>query len=291
VPAAPSSAWKAYLALAFGVLCIGLSAIFVKIAAAPGVVSAFYRLFFASLVLVPIWLLRTPHLPAASILRATLFGGVFFVIDLVLWNAALLLTGAGVATLLANNAPLWVGLAAWLFLHERLGANFWAGLFVALAGMLLIVGGSGIRLDGDSLGNLMAIGASLFYAAYLLTTQRVRAAMDTVSFMAISVGTGAILLLIAALLFQQPLVGYAPYQWLALLALGLVSQVGGWLSINYALGHIPATRVSVTLLAQAVVTTFIAVPLLGEIPTPAQLAGGVLVLGGIYWVYNGNTPA
>jgi drug/metabolite transporter (DMT)-like permease len=106
-----------------------------------------------------------------------------------------------------------------------------------------------------------------------------------------SVGTGAILLLIAALLFQQPLVGYAPSQWLALLALGLVSQVGGWLSINYSLGHIPATRVSVTLLAQAVVTTFIAVPLLGEIPTPAQLAGGVLVLGGIYWVYNGNRPA
>ena len=291
VPAAPYLNWKAYLALAFGVLCIGLSAIFVKIAAAPGVVSAFYRVFFASLVLVPLWLLRRPPLPAPSILRATLFGGVFFVIDLVLWNASLLLTGAGVATLLANNAPLWVGLAAWLFLHERLTANFWVGLFVALAGMVLIVGGSGLQLDGNNLGNLMAIGASLFYAAYLLTTQRVRAAMDTVSFMAISLGTGAILLLIAALLFRQPLFGYALHQWLALLALGLISQVGGWLSINYTLGHIPATRVSVTLLAQAVVTTLVAVPILGEMPTLGQLAGGALVLGGIYWVYNGKKPA
>ena len=288
---APSSPCKAYLALTFGVLCIGLSAIFVKIAAAPGVVSAFYRVFFASLVLVPLWLLRRPQLPPQAVLRATLLGGVFFATDLVLWNASLLLTGAGVATLLANNAPLWVGLAAWLFLHERLNANFWVGLFVALGGMVLIVGGTAIRLDGNNLGNLMAISASIFYAAYLLTTQRVRAVVDTVSFMAISVSTGAILLLVAALVFQQPLVGYAPSQWLALLALGLISQVGGWLSINYSLGHIPATRVSVTLLAQAVVTTLVAVPILGELPTPVQLAGGALVLGGIYWVYNGKTPA
>jgi drug/metabolite transporter (DMT)-like permease len=288
VPAATASNWKAYLALAFGVLCIGLSAIFVKIAGAPGVVSAFYRVFFAGLILVPLWLLRAPKLPAPAILRATLWGGAFFAVDLVLWNAALLLTGAGVATLLANNAPLWVGLAAWLFLHERLTANFWIGLSVALGGMVLIVGGGGIQFDAGNLGNLMAIGASIFYAAYLLTTQRVRAAMDTVSFMAISVSTGAALLLIAALVFQQPLMGYAPQQWLALLALGLISQVGGWLSINYALGHIPATRVSVTLLAQAVVTTLVAIPILGEIPTLTQLAGGVLVLGGIYWVYNGK---
>jgi drug/metabolite transporter (DMT)-like permease len=288
VLAATASNWKAYLALAFGVLCIGLSAIFVKIAGAPGVVSAFYRVFFAGLILVPLWLLRAPKLPAPAILRVTLWGGAFFAVDLVLWNAALLLTGAGVATLLANNAPLWVGLAAWLFLHERLTANFWIGLSVALGGMVLIVGGGGIQFDAGNLGNLMAIGASIFYAAYLLTTQRVRAAMDTVSFMAISVSTGAALLLIAALVFQQPLMGYAPQQWLALLALGLISQVGGWLSINYALGHIPATRVSVTLLAQAVVTTLVAIPILGEIPTLTQLAGGVLVLGGIYWVYNGK---
>jgi drug/metabolite transporter (DMT)-like permease len=291
VSSAPSSPrWKAYLALSFGVLCIGLSAIFVKIAAAPGLVSAFYRVFFAAIVLVPLWLVRKPQLPPPSILRATLLGGVFFAVDLYLWNASLLLTGAGVATLLANNAPLWVGLAAWLFLHERLTTNFWMGLFIALGGMTLIVlGGSGLQFDAHNLGNLMAIGASLFYAAYLLTTQRVRTAMDTVSFMAISVSTSAVLLLTGAFVFQQPLVGFEPQQWLALLALGLISQVGGWLAINYALGHIPATRVSVTLLAQAVVTTLVAVPILGELPTFVQLAGGALVLGGIYWVYNSKS--
>jgi drug/metabolite transporter (DMT)-like permease len=70
--------------------------------------------------------------------------------------------------------------------------------------------------------------------------------------------------------------------------LGIVSQLGGWLSINYALGHIQATQVSVTLLAQAVVTTLVAIPVLGELPAPVQIVGGVMVLGGIYWVYRGR---
>ena len=191
----PSPGAGAYLALGFGVLCIGLSAIFVKLAGVPGPVSAFYRVFFATLLLTPWWLLRRRPLPSRRVLLATCFGGLFFAADLVLWNSALMLTDAGVATLLANNAPIWVGLAAWLFLHERLTANFWLGLAVAMIGMVLIVGVGGSLLTGSGLGNLLAIGASLLYAAYLLTTQRVRAQMDTMTFMMVSMGVGVVLLL------------------------------------------------------------------------------------------------
>ncbi len=282
----PGSA--AYVALGFGVLCIGLSAIFVKLAAVPGPVSAFYRVFFATLLLTPWWLLRRRPLPSRRVLLATCFGGLFFAADLVLWNSAIMLTDAGVATLLANNAPIWVGLAAWLFLHERLTANFWLGLAVAMIGMVLIVGVGGSLLTSSGLGNLLAIGASLLYAAYLLTTQRVRAQMDTMTFMMVSMGVGVVLLLPLNLAWGLPLTGFSLNTWAALLALGIVSQLGGWLSINYALGHIQATRVSVTLLAQAVVTTLVAIPVLGEVPAPLQIVGGVMVLGGIYWVYRGR---
>ena len=283
----PGSA--AYLALGFGVLCIGLSAIFVKLAGVPGPVSAFYRVFFAVVLLTPWWLLRRRPLPSRRVLLATCFGGLFFAADLVLWNSAIMLTDAGVATLLANNAPIWVGLAAWLFLHERLTANFWLGLAVAMIGMVLIVGVGGSLLTGSGLGNLLAVGASLLYAAYLLTTQRVRAQMDTMTFMMVSMGVGVVLLLPLNLAWGLPLTGFSLNTWAALLALGIVSQLGGWLSINYALGHIQATRVSVTLLAQAVVTTLVAIPVLGELPAPLQIVGGVMVLGGIYWVYRGRT--
>lgn len=288
VTSRPQPGAAAYVALGFGVLCIGLSAIFVKLAGVPGPVSAFYRVFFAVVLLTPWWLLRRRALPSRRVLLATAFGGFFFAADLVLWNSAILLTDAGVATLLANNAPIWVGLAAWLFLHERLTANFWVGLTLSMVGMVLIVGVSGSLFTGSGLGNLMAVGASLLYAAYLLTTQRVRARMDTTTFMMLSMAVGVVLLLPICLAWDLPLTGFSPTTWGALLALGIVSQLGGWLSINYALGHIQATQVSVTLLAQAVVTTLVAIPVLGELPAPVQIVGGVMVLGGIYWVYRGR---
>jgi drug/metabolite transporter (DMT)-like permease len=180
-------------------------------------------------------------------------------------------------------------LAAWLFFHERLTANFWLGLAVAMIGMVLIVGVSGSLFTGSGLGNLLAIGASVLYAAYLLTTQRVRAQMDTTTFMMLSMAVGVVLLLVISLLGGLPLTGFSLTTWVALLGLGIISQLGGWLAINYALGHIQATRVSVTLLAQAVVTTLVAIPVLGELPTPVQAVGGALVLGGIYWVYRGRS--
>jgi drug/metabolite transporter (DMT)-like permease len=79
-----------------------------------------------------------------------------------------------------------------------------------------------------------------------------------------------------------PLWGFTFDQYAALVALGLISHVAGWLCINYALGHLRASLTSVSLLAQPVITAVASVPLLGEALSVAQVAGGALVLGGIY---------
>ncbi len=274
----------AYLALGLGILCIGLSAIFVKLAGVPGVVSGFYRVFIAAVFLVPWWFARGRQMPSRRVLPLVVVGGVFFGLDLALWNTALLITSAAQATLLANNAPLWVGLGALVLFREKLNGIYWLGLFLALLGMVFVArpaSAAGFALDA---GSLMAIGASILYAGYLLTTQRVRATTSTVTFMTVSVVTSSILLLTIGLATHAPFTGYPLQSWLALLGLGLVSQVGGWLSINYALGHLPATQVSVSLLGQVLVTTLIAIPLFGEIPAPIQVLGGALVLAGIYLV-------
>ena len=118
----------AYLALAAGILCIGFSAIFVKLAGVPGPVSAFYRILIAGMVILPWWLFRGSSLPSRRDLFLTLAGGVFFALDLALWNTSLLLTSAATATLLANNAPLWVGLGAVFLFRERLSLYYWLGL-------------------------------------------------------------------------------------------------------------------------------------------------------------------
>jgi drug/metabolite transporter (DMT)-like permease len=91
-------------------------------------------------------------------------------------------------------------------------------------------------------------------------------------------------LLVLNLAMGTALTGFSPRAWMALAGLGLISQLGGWLAINYALGHLRAAPVSVCLLAQTVVTALVSMPLLGEYLRANQISGGVLVLAGIYFV-------
>jgi drug/metabolite transporter (DMT)-like permease len=237
----------------------------------------------ASLVLLPWWLASRRRPPPRRALRLTALGGAFFALDLLLWNTALLMTSAAQATLLANNAPIWVGLGAMVFLREKLPRLYWIGLFLALFGMVLVARPAGAQGLFDR-GNLLALISSLFYAAYLLSTQRVRSSTDTLTFMTASVISSSVTLLVICLATGAPLVGYPAVTWLALLGLGLVSQVGGWLSINYVLGVLPASRVSVSLLGQVVVTAILAIFLFGELPTAGQVLGAAIVLAGIYLV-------
>ncbi len=83
---------------------------------------------------------------------------------------------------------------------------------------------------------------------------------------------GSVILLAVNLAQGLPLTGFAPQTWLALLGLALITHVGGWLAINYALGHLRASIVSVTLLAQPVMTALFSIPLLGEDLFPLQIS-------------------
>jgi drug/metabolite transporter (DMT)-like permease len=93
-------------------------------------------------------------------------------------------------------------------------------------------------------------------------------------------------LLLISLGMRMPLTGYPAQSWLSFLGAALVSQVGGYLSIAYALGHLPASIVSPSLTGQPVVTALLAIPLLGEALHTEQWLGGLVVLIGIYLVHS-----
>jgi drug/metabolite transporter (DMT)-like permease len=282
---------RIYGALAFGVVCISLSAIFTKWTHLPGTVSAFYRIGIAELALLPLFagsVRRSGVRLGRAAWLVALAAGVFFALDLGLWNTALGGTSAASATLLGNDAPIIVGLIACVVLRERLGGVYWLGLVVALLGMGVIVGEDTLAHAGRlGVGDALALVAGGAYALYLVLTQRVRTHLNTVASLWIP-GLAAMLILFGFnLAAGHALWGFAPGTWLALIGLALVSQVAGWLAINYALGHVSAAVVSPTLLAQPVLTALIAVPLLGEDLTPRQMLGGLVALAGIYLVNRG----
>jgi len=265
------------------------SALFVRWARVPGAASALYRVLIAALVLLPWRLLSGQRRPAdrRAILLA-LAGGVFFAFDLLLYNNAVLRTSAATAVLLGNNAPIFVGLATWLFLGRRPRVAFWAGLGLALSGCALIVlvdaSKRGGTAAGDAGGDLFALSAAVFWAAYMVTTERVRTEMDTLTFNTVSVSASVLTLLAVCLASGAPLWGYSGRTWAALVALAFVSQLGAYYALVYALGHLPATVTSVSILSQVPLTAILAALFLGEPLSSAQLAGGAIVLTGIYVV-------
>lgn len=276
---------RAYLALAFGVFCVAWGATLIKIANVPGPASAFYRLLVASCVLLP-WQARyLPFRSQSKLILWTALAGVLFAVNAVLWNTSLLLTSAANSTVLANTAPLWVGLGTLVFFGQRLPRGFWTGLVVAFCGVVLLVGRDMLLHPSFGLGDLLAMGAAFLYSGSLLIIQRVRQSLNAFAVTTLMAAVGAVIVFGMCLAFGTPLTGYSLRTWLALLTLGVVSHVGGIVSVNYAIAHIGAAITSVTMLGQAALSATVALLVLGETLAPLQILGGALVLGGVYLVH------
>lgn len=285
---------RAYGALVLAIGGVTWSAIFVRLAGTPGPVSAFYRVLIAAAVLIP-WRLAVTRTAPTRLTSGidprrarwiAVGSGVFFALDLALWNTAIMHTETAIASLLGNLTPVFVGLLSWIALSRRPPRSFWAGLGLTLFGCVLILSG---HLDPSVsartlLGDALAIVASSFFAAYLLSTERVRVAMDTLTFNTLAIAGSLGTLTLICLALRLPLTGYPPRTWLALAGLGLISQLGAYYALVYALGHLPATVTSVSLLAQVPGTAVLAVLLLGEPLSRVQVAGAAIVLAGIYIV-------
>ena len=275
-----------YLALISGILALSLSALFVRWADAPGVVTSFYRMALAATFLFPFWFIQ-PHEHRNPGLRWFIFpilGGLFTALDHAVWSTAIGQTRVANATLLNNMAPLWVALFALLIWREKMRSLFWVGLLLALTGVTFVLGDDLLHRPQLGAGDLLAMLSSVFYAAYFLTTQSGRSHWHTLAYIWIVDLVAAVILFGITMLSGQSLGTYPTTTILAFLGTALISQVVGYFSVGYALGHLPAAVVAPTMIAQPVFTALLAIPLIGESLVPAQYIGGLAVLVGIYLV-------
>jgi drug/metabolite transporter (DMT)-like permease len=282
-PGSRPSRRAAYVSIAVGVFGVAWSAILVRWSGVSGLVSAFYRLGFATVAFLP-WRVavhdRTPTAKGGSH-RAAIIAGILFAADLAFFNSAVMMTSAANAALLGVNAPIFVALGGWILFKQRPHVRFWVGFALAFAGLAAIVGADVFVHPKLGLGDLFAVLGALCYGLYLLYVQRSRAGMDTLTFGVWSAGVGALCLLPVCLIARQPLIGFGWRSWASLVALALASQVMGQQLVAHALGRIPATASSIILLAQAPITALLAWPLLGEPLHGIQILGGAFVLAGI----------
>jgi drug/metabolite transporter (DMT)-like permease len=210
--------------------------------------------------------------------------GVCFAADLISWQHAVLLVGAGLATVVANFQVVVVAGLSWVLFGERPDRRLVAGVPLGLGGAILISGVLDRDAYGDDPGLGVAFGlvAAVAYSGYLLLIrQGNRHGRRTWgSLLDASVTAGVAALLAGMVIGDLVLLpGPAAFGWL--LAVALTSQVAGYGLINLSLPRLPAAVTSVLLLAQPVITVAAAALLLGERPSPLQLLGVVALLVGV----------
>ena len=276
---------SALFALIAGAACIALSPIWVRVADVGPTTSAFWRVCLAvPLLWILFFSLKTNETTSFRAQRVPLLlAGIAFAGDLAFWHWSIQYTSVANSTLLANLASIFVTLAAWLLWRQRPSGLFLAGLVMALLGVVLLVQASlafsATALLGDGLGVITAV----FYAWYLLSVKGLRdRGAGTLQLMAATTTITAVILLPVALASGEALLPGSASGWLKLLGLAWISHAAGQGLIAHALAHLPAAFTSVGLLLQPVIAAFFAWTLLGEPLVAVQVAGGTVVLAGIY---------
>jgi drug/metabolite transporter (DMT)-like permease len=277
-----------YLTLSLGILFLSLSPLFTHWADAPGIVTSFYRMLIAVLVLTPFYAKIFPPQSMAGATKLNwhqliipILAGVFSGFDHALWGTALKETSVANATLLNYISPLWVSLVAILILKERYKAYYWAGLVLVLTGSISVLNIFDTALTFNFKGEGFAMISSFFYAGYFLLTQKGRTYLTTLQQLFISLFACCITLGLIMLLFQLPLFGYSATTYMIFLASAIFSQLFGYFSLTHSLGKIPASIVSPSLSLQPVITALLAIPFANQNLAVHQIVGGLLVLGGI----------
>jgi drug/metabolite transporter (DMT)-like permease len=272
-----------YARMLVGVTAASFGAIFVRLAseASPWAIAA-WRLSVAALALAPWALLRRPRtLTARTVTWCVLSGGAL-AIHFLLWITSLSQTTVASSVLLVSTHPLFVGIGSYLLWREPPSRRLLSGALLALVGVAL-VGWGDLRLSGGAVrGDLLAFGGGAMAAVYFLIGRHVRRHVSAVEYTAVTYTAAALLVLGLCLSIGTPLISFSRTTYAYLLLLGLVPQLIGHSTFNWALKHLPATHVSVLILGEPVGSGLLAILFFQEIPTGLNLAGAAMILGGIY---------
>lgn len=293
------------MAAVAGAACISTSAVVMKLAGSSASMTALGRSGFALPVLgLLVWRERRRGAAAMTARSRWLarLAGAFLAADLILWSHAIDDIGAGLSTVVDNFQVVLVPLAAWAVLGERPHRRLMIALPVMVAGLVLVGGlaGTGGYGTHPALGAALSVGVAVLYTVYILmlrqttapgvlTTDAGRAPVAAPLFEAtVGVAAGSLML---GLVLRDFRLGPAwpDLGWLFLLA--MTSQVIGWLLITMSMSRLPAWLVSALLLIQPVGSLVLGAVFLGERPSPLQVAGAVVILGGVLIAVGGRGQA
>ncbi|WP_417667707.1 DMT family transporter [Roseibium sp.] len=282
----------AFVALVTGAVAMGVSPVFVRVAEVGPYASAFWRVFLA---LPFLWAWASLEQRSLSVIRGWSWpigiAGVLFAGDLIFWHLAIIHTSIANATFLATLAPVWVLLGSHVILREPTSRNMWIGLLACLLGAGALVGANLGIAPERLLGDVFGLITSVFFGAYILATRYVRRSLGPGGLMFRSSLVTAVALFVAAVMLDD---GFIPGSWqggAALVALALLAHAAGQGLLAFSLGRLTAGFSALVIFLEALTAAVFAWFALGEALTILQIAGGLLILTGIWIARPGKSFA
>ena len=273
-----------YIPIAIGVLTVGLSAIFVKMATADAGVIAFYRMFFSAVIMLPLFLISYRSELTSLTKKDWLFtasSGIFLAIHFILWFESLNYTSVASSTVLVTLQPIFALAGTALFFKEIITGKMLTAVIVALTGSFIISWGD-FQVSGAALfGDLLALLACAFVTAYLLIGQNVRKRISLVTYTFLVYSISSVTLFFYVLLTQEPFFGYPAADWGWFLALAILPNLLGHTLFNWAVKWVSTNVVSIAILFEPVLASIAAYFVLHEKINSLQLGGAIVVLAGV----------
>ena len=275
-----------YLTLFLGVFALSTSAIFVKLAGAPSSITAFYRLFFALLFLLPLLLLDKASWQDLRSLskrqwQTGLLSGLFLAIHYILWFESLNYTSVASSTVIVTLQPLFSFVGSYFLFKERFSTGAIISSIVALIGSFIIAWGD-FQISMQALyGDLLAFIAAGFITAYFFIGQHMRQKLAVVPYSILGYAASTFFLAVYALSQQLSFIDYSQSTWTAFLGIAFISTILGQMLLNWLLKWLSTSVISMSILGETIGTCILAYFILGEIITLRQGIGIIVTLAGL----------
>jgi drug/metabolite transporter (DMT)-like permease len=247
---------------------------------------AYLRVLGAALVMNAI-LPRHAYAPLtrADAKRVALYAVLGVVLNQSMFLAGLALTSAHVAAILITAVPVFTLVVAMLLREERVTAMKVAGIALACAGALTVVGREGFGGTTKSLaGDLLIVGNSLAYAFFLVLSKRDMARLSPRRVIARMFAIASVLMLpiAAAPMLRLHWRSLPPAAWWSLAFVIAGPTIAAYVLNAWALAHTVSSLVAAYTYVQPVLTVVLAAMFLGEQIGVAAIAAGVMIAAGVW---------
>lgn len=275
-----------YIGILVGVSAVSTASLLIRLSSAPALAIAAYRLLFATIILLPFFLITggMRELRALSLRGFLVLIGVGLVLAAHFgsWITSLKVTSVASSVILVNVAPIFVAVLSHFYLKERTTRRVWLGILTAFSGAAIIALGDLGRGEDSLLGDLLAVVGAVMLSLYLLAGRRIRQKLGLLAYVTPVYAVSALTLFFSCVSTGVPLAPYPQEEIVLFLALAVVPMIFGHTVYNWALKYVGAPIVSVSLLGEPVGAILLAALFLREMPASIAAFGGVLTLLGIY---------